>query len=355
MKTQQTEMHIYVWDTHWSERFIDFIEQYADWVTNFVLIGDIFDRWLASYQIIEKIKDLYAQWKIKMVLGNHDLFYIFWKLYNIWTLKFNEIFSLSISEEEYEKLNKLFKIYNDQYFRNWWVETNNSFKLWILAKNMKNNFNPENFIRDWFKDQDYLEEEYNKYCLDIAKFLFTSFDIFHIDELNNISIHWGINILPNWDLVAEKIDWEFVSWVERLRKYNEKLKNFDYEILKKLTAYFDNYKHQIFIEMKENWFINWKAFHNTDNTDYIPTWMPNYLIDKYEEVRETLIKELDENWLNRCIMGHYSNEYNKFNETPKNQRYYRIDRNFIWAWNFWVLILDKYWEVLKIDDVSNLI
>jgi hypothetical protein len=188
-----------------------------------------------------------------------------------------------------------------------------------------------------------------------VKFLFTNFDIFHIDSLNNITIHWWVPILPNWDIVAEEIEGQFYIWIDRIKKINEKIKMLDYDVIKNMSAYFENYKDDVFIKMKKHWYSNWKHFHNTDVRDYIPTWFPNYYYDKYDEVKASLEQELNRHWLKKLIVWHYYNEYNKFNETPKDQRFYRLDRWIVKSWNFWVLIIDKDWNVMEIEDVANLV
>lgn len=370
MQTKKIENFLYFGDVHWSQYFKDFIQKYYDVKTKYISVWDLFDRGEFSYDVFEIIKNLHKEWKFEMVLWNHDLFFIFWKLYWVWVEKLNNMFDLNLSEEEYVDLNKLFSIFKQQYYWNGGQETDKSFyeavfwNSYIKYMKKDSNFDTNDLYlfdnQEWlnnyiYENKEKLEIEFNNYCLEVVEFLFKSFKLFLVDDLNNLIVHWWMPILPNWDLVYEETNWRFIWWLELLSDYENKLKNFDYITIKKLSAYFDSFKDDIYLKMKNNWFLNWWKFYNDEAWYYIRTWYPNILYDKEDSVRETLIKELDKNKLNCIITGHYRNEFIGFRETHRDQRYYRLERNYIKNDNFWYLIMNLYWEVLEIDDVVNIL
>jgi len=342
--------YIYIGDIHWSQYFREFIQKYDDWNTFFYSAWDLFDRWRFSYQNFLVIEQLFNEGKFNMALWNHDLFYIFSKWLEFdWEMKRKAFKEKESNKIEYLKIKNY---YNKLYYYNWWYDTDYSFEL---DNNWEYNFQEE-------KQEN---KEVETKMSHVANFLWKNFNIYVIDQNNNLIIHWWIPILPSGDIVEVMIDNKMISWIELLKKVNDWFKKLD----PKSIGILDNY--DIDKDMYHNVLKNMERFSKNLKTKDIynyywwrhlsPTWFDSSMYDKSEIIRNTLISELNNKGINNIILWHWHNrEVNRENFNNKNSKYWennriiRIDRSFVENnyryWNLWYIILDNDNKIIEVWD-----
>lgn len=300
---------IYIWDIHWNKSFIDFVNEKDDWKTKFILMWDIFDRWNYSYEVFEKIKEFHKDWKLELVLWNHDLFLIFWTLFH-----------------------KHHMIYENQLRINWWKNTLDSFKKNIVYKQ---------WLNKWYA---------RKYQIDTANYLLENFNLYHIDELWNLSIHWWIPYFENWfEIWYDFWNWIFLKWLEMIKEFNKKIKEKDEEILW-LFTWIQNPNYILRINSILQW-ITYNEIHWNDSTQFTPTWFLNREYELNENIKYWLIKTLKDNWLNRFFCWHDWFNVNE-NNINKDSIINRLD------WRIWYYIVNNKnefieWWIFYPDNIKN--
>lgn len=283
--------YVYIADPHGSELFVDFINKYNDWVTKFYILWDIFDRWECSYEIIEKIKVLWNEGKLDMVLWNHDLFFLMWFWLHYW---WDNIVS-RLAEKLYWKNNKdierIWEIFYKQFYLNKGWKTIDSFERW------------------YWKDR--LKEKTNG----IVNFLW-QFNLSKRDDLGNYLVHGGIPILEDGSVIWEENIWEFLSWIKYVEKINSLMKNLDIITLEKLSAEYHHYAIEIYDEMNKRGLIIDEKISWYQVMDYpvffSPTWFGNSFYTKLKKVFVALRWELNRNNIKRLIVWHWFNTTSDF-------------------------------------------
>lgn len=253
------ERYIYIWDIHWRKEIIKFFDFFNDWKTFFILTWDFFDRWHYSFEVFQKIKKFKEKGILEWVLWNHDVFFIF------------------------NFLQKETKLYEAQYLMNWWVETNKSFIL---------NFEPS---------LDNLED-FNKKMIEVAEWLLSNFNLYYIDELNNLIIHGWIPVFENWLLIWEYFDWKYYEWLDYIKILNKKLKKLDKDTILKFSWKYESKKIINDISIKNN--ANLKFYDFKDYTNFLPTWYNNLLYYNNPAILKTIKTHLKFHWLNKLIVWH---------------------------------------------------
>lgn len=329
------EKFIYVWDTHWSSNFLDFVEKFNDWKTFFYFLWDIFDRWLYSYENYEKIIELHQKWLWTMILWNHDLFFILskWLMFNIW-----EINKTIVQKDNSVNFKKVLNYHNALFNYNWWYQTEYSFL--------------RNFWWKWVSETEDTQKVYSE----VANYMLKNFDVAMLDHNNNLLIHWWIPILPTWDLVEIEYKWKFLKWVELLLEISKWVKQLDYNAITILDQGIEDWKSD-YIVSAMNRFCDTKGW--DENLKYwevrylSPTWYDSSMYDKNEIILNTLLKELNNNNIENIFVWHWHNKEvinQKFNDVKSNywlhRRVFRLDRSHIqnakWEyWSIWYAIFDK--------------
>lgn len=328
--------YIYVWDIHGSYKFNNFIDTFNNGSTFFYFLWDLFNRWLYSYQNFQKIKKLHSLWLADVVIWNHDIFFLMSK----W-LTYNTIIKKKILKKTtMDKYNYIKKYYDNLYFFNWWNETDDSFK-----RNISNTL--------WLQDyNNILESRY----IEVVDYIFSNFNIYIVDKNNNLLIHWWIPILPTWELVTINIDNELYSWYELVKKINDKFKLLEidwFELLESWIKWYDKAENILSLMLRLWLLKNPDTIYNSWKSMFLsPIWYNNSLYDKNEIVRNTLLKELDEKWLNYIFLWHWWNKESENNTDIKSKywlynRVFRMDKSY----NYWDLgysIFDKNNNLLSI-------
>jgi len=298
MKRKMFDRYIYIWDIHWNKNVFNFIKENNDSKTYFILMGDLFDRWNYSYELIELIKQIYKDWRLNMVLGNHDLFFIFSQLSNPYKM-----------------------IYDNQFKLNKWKNTYNSFKKNIIYKRKKS----------WIN--------LNWYMYGIAQFLLENFDLYLIDDLWNLSIHGGIPILFEGSLVWESFKYnEFSYWLDYVKELNNLIKKKDIKTLEKFTAI---YQTNSIIRQNEI-FYNLKLKDKEKNYwQFLPTWYLNREYTLNENIKKTLLLELDKNNINKFFTWHDMQYLPKLDTINNKSRIIRLD------YGVGVLIMNKENKIIE--------
>lgn len=318
------ERYIYIGDIHWNEWFVDFVKKYNNWKTFFISTWDLFDRGRDSFWVFSTIKELYEKGLFEMVFWNHDLFFIIPNIY-----------------PEHPDSH----IFLNQFEYNGWNKTMDSFIENLLGISISERWaNPLSLKLK--------RGELNDKLFWITKWLFDKFNIYYIDPLKNIVIHWWIPITFDWDIIWENINWKFVSWLDYIKLLNEWLKNKDFQTIKKLTALYPADK-ILFDCKKEYWWTYiYEEFKEYDN--YLPTWFNNQIYKESEKSMNWLRKELDKFWLNRLISGHICNTNNNFGKEDNQDTFLQLDRSFVYSKkNFmrkwiWYAILNTKNEIIEI-------
>jgi len=283
--------YIYIWDIHWNKNIIDFINKENDWKTFFILMWDIFDRWNYSFEIFECIKKIYLQWKLQLVLWNHDLMFILSTLTNYLKNNFLEQW---------------------KHPSNWMNKTLKSFR-----KNIQ--------YKDWINTS---FSKVKTYMFETANFLFKNFNTYYIDDLNNLSIHGWIPIMEDWNIVWESFWYNnFSIWLDRIIYLNNKLKNFDEETLRKYLSIYSTES----ILRNNSVFYNKSYLYNQWDKDYcmfIETW---FLSRFYEDlvIKKSLENYLDNIWINRLFIWHDSKDLKPLSQLNNFDRIIRLD-HCIW-------------------------
>lgn len=286
------EKYIYIWDIHWKKEFCKFIDERDDWKTFFILMWDLFDRWNYSYEVIEKIKEKHKEWKLHLILWNHDLFLIFWYLLNWsrWTFKW-------------------------QFDFNGWKNTYDSFE-----KNVKYRWL---YQKNWETCKSVLT-----YIHEVCEFLLNNFDLYYVDELWNLSIHWWIPFLFDWTPIWDSF-WfnDYKEWFEYVKELNKLMKQKDELTLSKLT-----WIHETDSIVRAINSVHWLWIQNykieKDFTQFVPTWYLNRNYDENKDIYDWMIKELDKYWFNRFFCWH-DWKYIIEDKNVKDDRIIRLDRH-IW-------------------------
>jgi len=331
------DRYIYIWDIHGSWKLNNVIDEYNNWRTFFYFLGDLFDRWEFSYQNFKKIQELHKLWLANVVIWNHDIFFLMSK----W-LKYNTIIKQKILEKStMAEYNYIKQYYDELYLFNGWEQTDNSFKKAL------------------HKDLDY--EEYNEKLeelyIEVVNYLFSNFDTYIIDHNNNLLVHWWIPILPTGELVTINIDNELYSWVELIKKINQKFKLLETEWFEILESWIDWYNkaENILSLMLRLWLLKKsESIYNYWQSMYLShIWYNSSLYDKSEIVRNTLIKELNEQWLNNIFLWHWWNKeaidsdyWNYKSKYWEYNRVFRIDKSYNY-WDLWYAIFNEKNELLK--------
>ena len=292
---KKIERYVYIWDIHWNKNILNIFNKYNDWKTKFILLGDLFDRWNSSFEIIIKIQELYNKWILNWVLWNHDLFFIFTYLKNYSS-----------------------DIYRNQLLLNGWKSTIKSFR-----KNVQYRWN-------------YIHNDILKFCIDISKWLLENFNLYHIDELNNISIHWWIPVFFDWNIIWDIYDNTFIYWIEYIKKLNKLIKLKDTQTINNFTAL--NNTKEILTNNKNYYNTKYDNSFINDYSWFIPTWYRNKEYINNIDIQTSIIKELDNNWLKKLIVWH------DFADNTNNNiqnRIFRIDMQC------WILVKDRYNKVLE--------
>jgi hypothetical protein len=313
-----------------------------------------------------KIKELYNKNQFDMVLWNHDLFFIFW----IWLSEEYDGFLLKKikNNKKYkDNYNNYAKLWKETLFylkNNWWDMTINS----ILEIKKDSYFKYETKLT---------KNEINERLNEIAEFLY-NFELYKIDNNNNLLIHWGIPILNDWSIVSIEYDNTMTNWsIELLKAFNHWLKNFDLWIMTALitgaSAEYQDFN--MFEKMKENNLIKDvetinKLIYRTISTQthFLPNWYLNSYYLSNEIIWKSLKNELKKQKINALIVWHcWNNIYNEwFNNI--NSDYWkhllnqdntiiRIDRSYLkkydkW-WNFWYIIYEN-WKYINVWDALDL-
>lgn len=324
------EKYIYIWDTHWGNLLLDFLNENDDWKTFFYFLWDLFDRGYHSARNINKIMELHKNGRCDIILGNHDLFFIFWH-----------------SGDIIENFN-IVQSYNNQLRWNWGRETLESFREYCSA-NKKN----------WLS----YDTDYSEYLTKVRDFLL-QFKIYWIDHNNNYLVHWGIPIWTNWELWWEVFDingeWLYLDWIDRIEKLNDDLMGLDEKTLMKFLWTYNSYSDVVVKNTYEyNNLWEWEIY--LESTQILPTWYLSRFYLNNEFIQETLSKELKRHWLRWIFVGHDWNEVDNkiFNNKSNKSNHivpwlYRLDRSNIWSWsldNFWYATFDKNGECIKLWDV----
>jgi len=357
---------IYLWDLHWSDIFSDFINLNNIDNTKFVSLWDIFDRWNNSYEIYLTIKKLYENNQYDMILWNHDLFFIYW----IWLSEKYDWFLL----QEIKNNTKYSKNYDK--YTSLWKET-----LMYLINN-GGDLTIDSIIENhmwmyWQKKTDLSQLEINKRLNEVAEFLY-NFNLYKIDENNNLLVHWWIPILNDWSIVSIEYDRNITNWwIELLEAFNHWLKNLDLWIITALitwaSAEYQDFN--IFEKMKANNLIKdvelinsliYRSINTT--THFLPNWYLNYYYLSNEKIWKSLKTELSKNNINALIVWHswndiYDEWFCNINSDYwkhllwQNNTLIRIDRSFLKKhnkrWNFWYITYEN-WKYIKVWDALDL-
>lgn len=325
-----SERHIYLWDIHSNQKFLEIIEKYDDWKTLFVITWDIFDRGLHAYEIAEKIKELILDWKIEGSLWNHDIF-LFAPYYfeNDW----------SHNSDEWELV---MDVFSNQFMANdSFSNTIESIIKWVESQGIESKY----YISEHKTHNHY------EYIKDLAKIFIEHFNLYYIDSLNNLTIHWWIPILLKWELVWDVFDsnleWEPIKTtyfgLDYVKKLNELFKKWDFKTLKRLTTYASN--KDILKTINKRYWTYYHDHYSWDFSQYLPTWFDNsnYIPDKEEkiDIYNSLRHELNKNWLKRLIVWHYWNQDDdNFSNVDDcfNDTIVRLDRSH--RCDIWIMIIN---------------
>lgn len=322
--------YVYFWDTHWTSKFKDFIKKFDDWETFFYCLWDIFDRWQFSYDNFLEIKELHKKWKLEAVLWNHCLFFLFNKLLGIKN-KYSDNALKNWWEDFYEKV---FSTYSKLYYMNGGLSTDESF----IQKAV------------FFNQQ--IEDLY----LDTAVYMIENFKLCIKDKFNNFLVHGWIPIMPNNGLVWAEVFLEKKYWIKFIEELNDNFinkKNKDINL--RVIQLVDG------IILKNDYITekDWEDIIFRNEPRYLsPTWFENELYETDKKIKNRLLKELDDNWLDKIFVWHWWNLNEIKTLKDKNSKYwenlenriFRLDRSFKHNDNqtyIWYTILDENWNFIE--------
>lgn len=316
---------LYIGDLHSShflEGFINskkFNESYY-----IVLCGDLFDRGDHSAEVYETVRKLHEQWRLTLVLGNHDLFLSagFWMRGESHS-KFAEKARSVLSDIDRAILCEIF---TDQFYSNGGNSTMISFTK-AYGTNLATKVD------------------------EIIDFLM-QFGLYTIDPSNNLVIHGGIPILVDGSVVGETIDGKFVYWLDYVRELSKGLSNLDRNTLYRLTGREYHLGARIYEDMEKNGAIRDPVRIKGDwdyTTWMLPHWLCNRIFTdpRYTEAQKALRTELDSHSLGRMICGHWRNDSQTFGKPndPEMKKYgdtiIRLDRSgYAGYGSFWYAVVD---------------
>ena len=325
---------LYIGDIHWSHLLKDFVDRF-DKSYYIVLCGDLFDRGYHSAEVYETVRNLYEQWRLTMVQGNHDLFLSIgfgmrWESRSKFAAKARSILS------DIDRV-ILCETFTDQFYSNGGEATMISF-----AKAYGTNLATK------------VDE--------IIDFLM-QFGLYTVDPANNLVAHgtW-IMCLVDGSLVWETIGGQFISGFDYVRELNIWFRNLDRNTLFRLTARERELGDRIYADMERNWAIRNPEFVKGNwsyPVDIVPTWFSNRVFtdSRYIEAHKSLRIELDCRNLGRMICGHWLNDSKTFGKSddPEMKKYWntilRLDRSYIWLDNFGFAVIDvETNKVLEMGD-----
>lgn len=349
---------LYFWDLHWSSYFVDFVRKYDDWFTKFVSLWDLFDRGPDSYKIYLEVKRLYSQWLFDMVLGNHDLFFIFW----IWLSEQYNWFLLP-------------RVKNNRRYSDYvalWKEAYYSLQLFWGESTLDSILERYSWIY-WSKKSNLFEDEQIKRLNEVAEFLY-QFNIYKLDENKNLLVHWWLPVLNDWSVVSIQVDWKMTSgWVELLEACNKWYRDLDFWLIIALVTWASSeyQDFNILYDMKKNNLLKDsvlmdKMLSKIDTAShFLPMWYLNDLYFSHEKIARTIKDELVKENITALIVWHCGNKvpsewYNDLTSDywshllSQKNTIIRLDRNFLQVdckfWNFGFILLDKKWKYVDIWD-----
>lgn len=323
-KTKEFKKIVYIGDIHGSYLLEDFCSQFDDSYT-FVLTGDLFDRGDHSAEVYETVRNLYEQWRLTMVQGNHDLFLSIW-FWLRWEShsKFSEKARSTLSDIDRAILCETF---TDQFYSNGGEATMISF-----AKAYGTNLATK------------VDE--------IIDFLM-QFSLYAIDPANNLVAHgtW-IMCLVDGSLVWETIGGQFISGFNYVRELDLWFRSLDRNTLYRLTARERELGDRIYADMEKNGAIRDSKFVKGNwsyPVDMVPTWFSNRVFtdSRYIDAQKALRNELDCYGLWRMVCGHWMNDSKTFGKSddPEMEKYWdtilRLDRSgYAGYGSFWYAVVN---------------
>lgn len=308
------DRYIYLGDIHSRREFIDFVQEQDDNKTFFILAWDLFDRGSYSLDVFFTIERLYLEGKLQIVLWNHDLFFIWYMNKNYHQTKLFEINSSNLYSDIHYNINYQYdkaKMLYCSPLDTWYTEGQ---ELFLSYERENSDFSPK--------------EKTMSFLTYMAKFL-SQFNLYYIDDLKNLTVHWWIPFFTNWLPVwHHNKNNEWVAWLDFVKDLDILLKENKAEWLTFLSWSLDS---DTLVNENKEYYQDLTLKGPIDSYKwlywFVPTWYLNREYETNEDVYLGLIRELEKNNLNHFFCGHdYSSNFDSYNNLT---RVYRLD---LWIW-----------------------